>query len=190
MRIIAVATLCTLVAFSAQAQQVERIKAKGANAAGACAGSLDMLGQYLSRSQSPNPERLLQVQQSRDFFADMPRFPSEDISKAANAFVMFMSDRIRNAPTVDERQAVQRELVKVATGCMASAKAELQTFERAAPSAPGATIPVAPPIAAQPAPIQPYTTESYTAQPLETQPYVAQPLETQPLILDPVVPAQ
>ncbi len=175
MRIIAIATVCALTAtIPAQAQQVETIKARGANAAGACAGSLDMLGQYMSRADNPNTQRLQEIQQARDFFSDMPRFPREEIATAARSFVAFMSGRIRNAKTVEERQAIQRELLKVSNGCFASAKAELRAFRESAPNA---------------APAQPYTAQP--AQPDQTYETVPlQPYTTEPLTLDPVTPAQ
>ncbi len=165
MRIIAIATFCAVAALPAHAQQVERIKAKGANAAGICAGSLDMLGQYMSRAQNPNPSQIQEVQQGRDFFAEMPRFPNTEIAAAANAFVTLMSNRIRNAATTEERQGVQRELIKVARGCLTSAKNDLRQFQEAAPD----TVP---------------------SQVIPTQPSVVQPYSTQPLILDPITPAQ
>ncbi len=175
MRIIAIATLCALIAIPAQAQKVERIKARGANAAGVCAGSLDMLGQYLSRANTPNSARIREVEQGRDFFAEMPRFPNDEIASAATAFVSLMSNRILRATTDIERQSIQRELVKVATGCLASAKSELRAFNQSAPNAaPANGLPV------------PSTT---LAPPVQTQP-LAQPYETQPLVLDPIVPAQ
>jgi|GEM_PF-2877225 len=172
MRFIAVAALCTLSVLPAQAQQIETIKARGANAAGVCAGSLDMLGQYLDRASNRDVDRLQAVQTGRDFFADLPQYPATEIAEAANAFVSFMSGRIVNAPTAEERQAVQRELVRVATGCLASTQNATQLTPPPPPA--GVVIPT------QPMPTQPY----------ELQPLPAQPYDTQPLILDPIVPAQ
>lgn len=168
MRIIAIATFCALAAIPAQAQQVERIKARGANAAGVCAGSLDMLGQYMSRAQNPDPQQIQEVQQGRDFFADMQRYSRAEISAAATAFVTLMTDRIRNAPSTEAREAVQRELVTVSRGCLTSVKDELRRFREAAPDpVPGQTI-----------------------TPLPTQPSVVQPYTVEPMILDPITPAQ
>lgn len=163
MRTIITATLCCL-AFSAtsafaQGQKVEVIKARGANAAGVCAGSLDMLGQYMSRASNPDPNKISEVQTARNFFADMPRFPKPEITAAANAFVELMVKRIRNSTTIEERQAIQEEIVKVSRGCFRSAKEDLRIFRESAPA-------VAP--APQPVPTQPYT--------------------IQPLILDPIQP--
>ncbi len=169
MRIITIATVCALTAtLPVGAQQVERIKARGANAAGACAGSLDMLGQYMSRAAAPNPEKLREVQQARDFFAEMPRYPNSEIAAAAQAFVQLMSNRIRNAKTATEREAIQREIVTVSSGCYASAKADLKAFQNAAP---GTGITPAQPSAPtyEAMPVQPYTTQPLTLDPVPAQ---------------------
>jgi len=124
-----------------------------------------MLGQYMSRAQNPDPQKIADVRTGRDFFADMRLYPRSEITEAASAFVNLMSSRIRTAATIEERQAVQRELIKVSRGCLASAKDELRRFQEAAP-------------------------DTATGQVIPTQPMVTQPYTTQPLILDPVVPAQ
>ena len=176
MRTIIIATVCALsVTLPAGAQQVEKIKARGANAAGACSGSLDMLGQYMSRAAVPDTKRLQEIERARDLFINIPRFDSSEVSAAANAFVTFMSDRIRKAKTAAEREAIQREIVTVANGCFASLKTEMRTLQQAEQS--GGIVP-AQPAAPVPAPAAP----TY-----ETVP--AQPYTTEPLILDPV-PAQ
>ncbi len=189
MRRAALAILCTLALapLSATAQDGQRIKASGANAAGVCAGALDMLGQYLSRADSPDPAKLGQVQQARDFFADTPRFPASEVAAAATAFIQFMGGRIRSAATDADRQAVQRELVDLATRCG-------NTYASASQAQPPAGGAVAPPVTvlpAQPVPVQPsYSLDPLPVQPIPTQPLPAQPYDTQPLVLDPVTPAQ
>ena len=201
MRIIILAAFCTLATLPAQAQQVQRIKATGANAAGICAGSLDMVGQYLSRAQNPNPQRISNVTVARDFFADLPRYPSADIAAAANAFIKLMSDRIAKAGTLEGRQAVQRELVEVSSGCMRSASAEIQAYRSAQAQGravvPGAALPpaattVQPYVAPPPATTQPYTIAPApsTVQPYVSEPSVILPYSTEPLVLDPIAPAQ
>ncbi len=180
MRVIAIATFCALATVPVQAQKVERIKATGANAAGVCAGSLDMLGQYMSRAETPNAQRIQEVQQGRDFFAEMPRFPTSEITAAANAFVTLMSNRIINAATNEERQAVQRELVTLSRGCLASAKDELRRFRDAAPTGTGTGTGTT----------QQTIAPTISNEPALVQPSIAQPYSTEPLILDPIVPAQ
>ena len=184
MRLIIVAALCALAAHAAPAaaqQKVEKIKARGANAAGACAGSLDMLGQYMTRDPNVNVQRLAEVQQARDFFSEMPRFPQSDIAAAANAFVTLMSNRIRNAENAEQRQAVQREIVTVSSGCFASAKAELRAFQRASPG----TLPPTGGTTVQPVPTQPYTAQPAPAQPYTVQPSIEPAPPAQPFTLTP-----
>ena len=183
MRILAVAAFCALAALPARAQQVEVIKAKGANAAGVCAGALDMTGQYMSRADNPDPAELQRVSRARDFFADLRLYPSADIANAASAFIQLMTGRIQKAPGIAERQAVEREIVELANECFRSAVRTLQAARQAAPPVQGQGI--APPVATQPVPTQPIPT-----QPLPTQPYVVQPGATQPLATQPILPAQ
>jgi len=195
MRIIAIATFCALAALPVQAQQVDRIKATGANAAGACAGSLEMIGQYLSRVQQPDARKLAGVQEARDFFADLPNYPATEISAAANAFIQFMQGRLDKAATAAERQTVEREILQVSTGCAASAQPGiLARRNAAAPPAPaidGTVQPyVAPPVTAQVPATQPYVLQPSTVEPYAVQPSIAQPYSTEPLLLDPAVPSQ
>ena len=182
MRTIALATLCALATLPAQAQQVDRIKASGANAAGVCAGSLDMIGRYINEGDTPDPQRLAEVQRARNFFADLPLYPATEIATAANAFVGLMVGRIQKARTIAERQAIEREVMEISIKCSASANAAIRARIEAGggqpPAAPGTVQPyVAPPAPAA----QPYVEQPF----IETQPYT-----TQPLLLDPVAPAQ
>jgi len=192
MRIIAIATLCALAALPVQAQQVDRIKATGANAAGACAGSLEMIGQYMSRAAQPDPQKMAAVQEARDFFADLPAYPSSEIAAAANAFIQFMLGRIEKAPTEAERQAVQREILKVSAGCTASAQSGIVARRNAAaPAQDGTAQPyAAPPVTARAPATQPYILQPSPVEPYVAQPSIVQPYSTEPLLLDPIVPAQ
>ena len=156
----------------AQGQKVEVIKARGANAAGVCAGALDMMGQYMSRASNPDPNRISQVTLARDFFAQLPRFPSTEISAAATAFVDLMVKRLRNAQTVEERQSIQKEIVKISNGCFASAKNDLKVFRDSAPTT---TVP-----------LETVPSQTYTIEP--TQPSTIQPDASQPFILTPLQP--
>lgn len=173
MRILALATLCALAVLPAQAQQVDRIKATGANAAGACAGSLEMVGQYLNAAQNPDPDRIIAVQQARDFFADLPLYPTSEIAAAANAFIALMIDRLDKAATVAERQEIEREILRVSLGCRESAKAEIVAQRN--------RLDRQPPLATPSAPVP----EPYVVEPSTVQPYTVQPLP-----LDPALPAQ
>lgn len=185
MRLIAFATFSALMLTPAAAQT---IKATGANAAGVCAGALDMVGQYLDKADDRNNARILQVQRGRDFFAELPQFPNSDIAAAANAFITFMSGRLANAQTLDQQQAIQRELVKLATGCLKSAQRPTQAAPAIPPGgavAPPITVLPAQPLTTQPLVTEPLQTQPLITAPLPTQPYTLEPLETQPLILDP-----
>jgi len=195
MRIIALATLCVLATLPAQAQQVDRIKASGANAAGACAGSLDMIGRYINEGDNPDPNRIAEVQQARNFFADLPLYPAAEIASAANAFVGLMVGRLQKAGSIAERQAIEREIMEISIKCSASANAAI----RARMEATGGVVPAAPGTAS--GTVQPYVapgaTQPYVAPPAPAaQPYVeqpsiaTQPYTTQPLLLDPIVPVQ
>lgn len=187
MRIIALAALCTTLALpaqaqaQAQAQQVKTISAVGANAAGACAGSFEMIAQTLCTAQNPDLQRLAAYSKARDFFATMPQFPAADIQQAGQAFITLMSGRIRNAETPEIRSAVQRELLDLAKKCLVSTNYTVKLTQ---------DVEYCPPAPEQPLQTQPLTTQPLAAEPLQTQPYVTQPYEIQPLVLDPVVPAQ
>jgi len=176
MRIIAAATLIAALAAPVQAQQVNTLKASGANAAGACAGSFEILAQNACAAPDPDLQRLAAYTKARDFFATMPQFPAADIEAAGQTFTRLMFGRIVNAQSPEIRQAVQQEVLDVANKCVASTNYALKLTQEVAycPSAPG-----------QPLPTQPVQT-----QPLATQPFVTQPYETEPFALDPIVPVQ
>ena len=161
MRIVAIAALCAFAALPASAQQVEVIKAKGANAAGVCAGALDLTGRLMSRNPNPDPAGLQRVSQTRDFFAELPPYPAAEIANAASAFITLMSDRIATAPDASGRLAVEREIVEVATRCY---ETSLTRFDRSASQA--------------------------GSSPAPTTVLPTQPLTTTPLVTEPLVPAQ
>ena len=163
MRIVAIAMLCALGTLPAHAQQVEVIKARGANAAGICAGALDMRGKYLSEDPNAAPAELLRLSRARDFFLDLHLYPSAEVSSAASAFVTLMQGRIGKATSVAERQGVEREIVGLAKKCYESAVASLQ--QSAPLPADQAIVPTTP---VQPTLPQPYVFDD----PVATQPIV------------------
>lgn len=98
------------------------IKARGAAAAGVCAGALDMLGGFASRVPETPPERIANIQKVRDFFSELPQYSSTEIQENAQAFVRLMTERYAQTTTSEEQKAITSEVVQVATGCMASAQ--------------------------------------------------------------------
>ena len=171
MRTIAAATLIAALASPVHAQQVNTLKASGANAAGACAGSFEILAQNTCAAPDPDLQRLAAYTKARDFFATMPQFPAADIEAAGRTFTRLMFARIVNAQSPEIRQAVQQEVLDVANKCVASTDYALKLTREVAycPTAPGEPLPT---------------------QPMQTQPFAAQPYGTEPLALDPIVPVQ
>jgi len=182
MRLIAVATICTLFALPAHAQdkEVTTIKASGANAVGICAGALDIVGRYMNEAPQPDPKKMHILQSASRIFAEMPAYPQSEISAAANAFIRLMSQRIQNAETPQIRQSVHREIIDIANSCVGSlnsGRAQARGNAPAETMIQGGMIqggPLAPPAATV----------------IPTQPLPPQTYETQPFILDPIVPAQ
>lgn len=110
---------CLTAASPANAQV---IKARGAAAAGVCAGALDMLGGFASRLPDTSKERLANIQKVRDFFSELPQYDNAEIQDNATAFVNLMTDRYAKTQTAAEQKSITSEIVQVATGCLVSAQ--------------------------------------------------------------------
>ncbi len=168
MRITLLMTALGMALFTAPvaAKEVKTIKARGANAAGACAGALDLLGQYVSRAERATPEQIKEISDARDFFADLPRFDSAEVAAAANAFVEFMVGRLEKATTDAQRNAINGEITKVAGGCFTSAKHEIASQRKLQQQ--GA-------LPQNPAPVAPLPLDQYETAPLTLDQYEALP---------------
>lgn len=125
-----------LAALSSTGAEAQRIKAKGAAAAGVCAGALEIEAGAKANAGAEALE-VTRLQRARDFFAEMPRFEQAEIAANAEAFIRLMKQRLERAQSEQARSAIFAEIGKISVSCRQSVAAAMQQA-RGAPAAPAA----------------------------------------------------
>ena len=128
----------------------QKIVAKGAAAAGVCAGALEMAAGIRAEAGNAPPQQIMNIQKARDFFAELPMYSRDEIAANASTFIREMGGCLTNAGTDEARRAVIAEVGKIAQGCFQSAAQHARGASQAQP---------APQPGVQPAPVQPLPLE-------------------------------